>query len=79
MKMLCATLLLIAAVFFGWQRYAEYKQRQDQKARELMDGYDRCAAGADAALAQGDNSEHSKEVWNKARQGCRDFYFSHKF
>jgi len=75
---LCITLLLIFAVWFGWQRYAEHRARieRDQarierEAHARNDGYDRCTAPVDEAyfLSHGD-----EQVWRKARQGCLEFW-----
>jgi predicted negative regulator of RcsB-dependent stress response len=86
MKMLCCTLLLIAGGFFGWQRYAEHQREQAQKAHEMFEGYDRCVAPLDEAYesgklsptwnSQSQEAKKSEEVWAKARQSCRDFWFS---
>ena len=69
------TLLLIVTVlaFYGW---TEHRHREDiKKAAELkerMEGYERCIASLDEAHFMNHGSD---EIWQTARQGCREFWF----
>jgi predicted negative regulator of RcsB-dependent stress response len=68
MNKLCATLLLIFAVWFGWQRYAEHQAKIERAQRERFEDYERCTS----ALDQAHFANHSDEQeWMKARDDCR--------
>ena len=71
MRKLCITLLLIFAVWFGWQRYAEHRAAVQAEQRQRFEGYERCTL----ALDQAHFSNHTDEqAWLKARDGCREFW-----
>lgn len=71
MKKLCATLLLIFAVWFGWQRYAEHKAKLDRQQRERGEGYERCTSG----YAPCDGDATCLKAQTDARQACAKFWF----
>ncbi len=73
MNKLCITLLLIFAVWFGWQRYAEHQAKVLQKAHQGLDGYERCTSALDEAHFANHTDEQD---WLKARDGCRKFWLT---
>lgn len=73
---ICATALLIFAVWFGWQRYAETKNAREREMRERIEGYERCVEPLNQNYPVGANNTPDAVAANqKARKGCRDFWF----
>ena len=85
MKIVCFFLFLSVLTYTGWQSQVTHQQREQQKAHELMEGYDRCVATLDESIANSRlapdwNSESLEgkktlKAWREARQGCLTFYF----
>jgi predicted negative regulator of RcsB-dependent stress response len=81
-------LLLAVLVYVGWENHVKHDRQQQNEAHERFEGYDRCVAPLDESLAYNAmapnwnrESPEAKETlrrWQKARDGCRDFYFARK-
>jgi predicted negative regulator of RcsB-dependent stress response len=73
----CTTAVLIFAVWFGWQRYAEAKKAKEREMRERIEGYERCVEPLNQNYPVGTNNTPEAEAANqRARKACRDFWFS---
>lgn len=79
MKKLCITLLVIFAVWFGWQRYAEHRAAVARAEHEKMDGYERCTSGfAPCGDASDQGHDNCVKAQADARKACAEFWFRKK-
>jgi predicted negative regulator of RcsB-dependent stress response len=73
-------LLLIFAMWFGWQRYTEHQRGLAREAQERYEGYERCVAPLNQSFTESNmyGQHPSKELMQdfaKARQDCANFWF----
>jgi hypothetical protein len=84
MKTLSMTLLLIFAVYFGWQRYAEHKAAgkaaQDKATKEMWDGLHACEQPIYENYPNNLTPNHDKavKIAQEALAGCRRFWIEGK-